>query len=121
MSPDQIWNTQATVADTLNIRIPAWIDQDIDLPTIASIMQGGCASGAYMPAVTYGDAQQTMAQHGDDVLQHIEDQLGELPDHNFEGFSWSGIAVFYLSSAVELWASDIMTQLEALEVSDSDQ
>lgn len=84
---------------------PDWItvNQALDIADIQAIQQGGCASGAYMPAVTYYTATQTMSTYGDDVLQYIEDQLGELPQPR-AGESWSGLAVFYLSYAVELWA-----------------
>ena len=95
----------------LGIDVPDWIDQDITGTDIASILQGGCASGAYMPAVTYYTAAQTMAQHGDDVLQYIEDALGELPDVP-KDTSWSGIAVFFLSFAVEFWASSVESELD---------
>ena len=46
-----------------------------------------------------------------DVLQYIDDALGEVPAPK-RGESWGGIAVHYLSTAVELWAHDIMGQLE---------
>ena len=81
---------------------PEWITQDLSPCDIAAINQGGCASGAYMPAVTYYTASQTMAKHGDDVLQYIQDNLGELPKPNNDE-SWSGMACFYLSYAVELF------------------
>lgn len=83
---------------------PAWITQPLDLFDIESVNKGGCASGAYMPAVTYYTAGQVMAEHGDDVLQFIEDSYGELPSVP-DGMSWTGLAVFYLSTAVELWCS----------------
>ena len=83
--------------------VPAWIDQTITGSDIAAINQGGCSSGAYMPAVTYYDARQTMAEHGDDVLEFVEEHYGEIPQPQ-PGESWSGIAVCYLSLAVELWA-----------------
>ena len=55
-----------------------------------------------------------MSEHGDDVLQYLEDQLGELPQHASTE-SWSGIAVHYLSCAVELWASGAEAEIcEAL-------
>lgn len=72
-----------------------------------AVTQGGCASGAWMPAVTYADATATMALHGDDVLEYVEDHYGEIPaPPRVE--SWSGIAVFYLSAAVELFASQVV-------------
>ena len=83
---------------------PEWITQALSPYDIAAINQGGCASGAYMPAVTYYDARQVMAEYGDDVLQYIEDAYGELPQPARDE-SWSGIAVFYLSCAVELFCS----------------
>ena len=92
---------QDTELQELDIDIPAWIDQDISVYDIESIIQGGCASGAYMPAVTYYDARETMNKHGDDILQYIEDNLGEMPEIPKDS-SWGGIAVFFLSYAVEL-------------------
>ena len=83
---------------------PTWITQPLSPSDIAAINQGGCESGAYMPAVTYYDAMQVMAEHGNDALQYIEDNLGELPAVPV-GMSWSGMACFFLSYAVELFCS----------------
>ena len=81
---------------------PKWITEALTPADIAAINQGGCASGAYMPAVTYFQAVETMSEHGDDVLQYIQDQYGEIPKPK-DDESWSGIACFYLSLAVELF------------------
>ena len=123
---DKLWNCETPIIDLnkqgiTNIDAPAWIDwrQDISPSTIAAIVQGGCASGAYMPAVTYHDAAQTMARHGDDVLQYIEDAYGELPQPD-RSESWSGIAVFYLSCAVEIWAASVEAALWAAPLEDDD-
>ena len=89
---------------------PKWIVGDQTGCDIAAIMQGGCASGAYMPAVTYYQANDTMAQFGDEILEYIEESYGEIPQPN-KGESWSGIAVFYLSVAVELWATTTYDRL----------
>jgi len=94
-----------------HLNVPAWMNQDVSPLDVASIQQGGCASGAYMPAVTYYHAVKTMTEHGDDVLDYITDRYGSLPAIKDEE-SWSGIAVFYLSIAVELWASEIAEQIE---------
>jgi hypothetical protein len=115
MTSEEIWNCETPVADLLDCDVPQWIEQDIAASTVISISGfGGCNSGAYMPAVTYYTALRTMAEHGDDVLQYIQDALGELPQPRADE-SWSGLACFYLSYAVELWAHDIMCQLEELE------
>ena len=111
-----------TYCNAEDIDFPEWIDGNCFcckgdrfaityLYDIKAITEGGCASGAYMPAVTYHDALKTMAEYGDEVFQYIEDHLGELPQPDGAG-GWSGMAVFYLSLAVELWASGIEAQFE---------
>ncbi len=90
---------------------PDWIKYPLCDDEIRAISEGGCASGAYMPAVTYYDALRTMSEHGDHVFEYIEGHLGELPQPDgVEG--WSGMACHYLSLAVELWASSIESQLD---------
>lgn len=115
MTNDQIWNCETAVQNLLDVNLPEWIDPEISAATIAAIVQSGCASGAYMPAVTYYDALNTMAAYGDDVFGYIDDVLGELPAPQGD-VSWSGMACHYLSLAVELWANDIMNQLEELDI-----
>ncbi len=85
---------------------PVWItcNQDLDMIDIQGIQQGGCASGAYMPAVTYYTAVQTMSEHGNDIFDYIETLWGEVPQPETV-ISWSALAVFYLSMAVELWCN----------------
>ena len=82
--------------------------------SIRDICRGGCASGSYMPAVTYYDALRTMSEHGDEVLSYIWEQLGEVPASTDDdsGLSWSRLACHYLSLAVELWASSIECELD---------
>ena len=94
---------------------PDWLEYPLSPYDVAAINQGGCASGSYMPAVTYHKAIEMMSEHGNDVLQYIEDNYGEIPQPK-QGESWSGVAVFYLSVAVELFASS----LESLENWDND-
>lgn len=103
---DIVSDVQESECVELGIEVPAWIEHDIILGDVEAIQQGGCASGAYMPAVTYALAQETMAKYGDDVLDYIQETLGELPAPPSE-VSWSGLAVYYLSCAIELWASSI--------------
>jgi hypothetical protein len=84
---------------------PSWITQDITPYDIAAILQGGCESGAYMPAVTYYDACKTMAEYGQEVLMYIEDIFGVGEAVPSADSSWLQINVYYLSLAVELWVS----------------
>jgi hypothetical protein len=118
MTNDEIWNCETPVIDLLFCEIPSWIEQDIAPYDVAAIVQGGCASGAYMPAVTYHRAAAVMADHGDDVLDYITQSTGHLPFAPADT-SWSGLACFYLSYAVELWADSIHRELEELESEDA--
>lgn len=66
-----------------------------------------------MPAVTYYLANATMAEQGNEVLEFIEEALGELPTPP-NGLSWNEIASFYLVYAVELFtmqAEGVLTEL----------
>ena len=112
MTNDEMWNDETPVSEH-GIDVPAWIEQDISPNQVASIVQGGCASGAYMPAVTYHSARETMAEHGDDVLEYIEDAYGSAPAIGED--SWNQYACTLLSLAVELWASNAYGQLEDIE------
>lgn len=115
-----LWNNENPIKN-LGIDVPAWIDQDISPQDVAAINQGGCSSGAYMLAATYHQALTTMNEHGDDVLQYLEDAIGEIPSAPKDQ-SWAGIAVFYLSAAVELWASCVEAEIEeALDVIENDE
>ena len=102
------------LSDIDYLTIPDWIrgGKDLDSDDIDAICQGGCASGAFMPAVTYWQALETMSEHGDDVLQFIQDSYGELPKPR-DDESWAGMAVHYLSVAVEIWASGAESEVEA--------
>ena len=58
-----------------------------------------------MPAVTYYQAQQTMHEHGDAIIEYLVDAYDEEfqppPTCNY----WGGICCFCVSAAVELWCS----------------
>ena len=112
MQPSILWTRDEPIIDIApDIDIPEWVeDREITAVDIAAILQGGCASGAYMPAVHYGKALATMSKHGDEVLEFIVDRFGELLRPCFNE-SWSGLASHYLSHAVELWAASIEDEL----------
>lgn len=101
--------------------VPEWINQDISPADVAAIIQGGCDSGAYMPAVTYHQALATMSEHGCEVLDYIADYIGdpfellaERLDGRFSNRSWEGLACFFVSVAVECWAQSIEYELDEL-------
>jgi hypothetical protein len=109
-----MWKNKTPVRE-LGIDVPKWIDQDINPGTIAAICQGGCESGAYMPAVTYFEASKTMYHHGDAILEFIEEAWGEVPTIE-AGQSWCAYDTVLVSKAVELWASAAYSELEELEL-----
>jgi len=98
------------------IDVPRWIEQDVTPCDVAAICQGGCASGAYMPAVTHWQALETMNEHGDSIFEYIENAYGEIPLPTDTANYWEGMAAFYVSVAVELWASSVEDEIsEALD------
>ena len=105
-----LWENDEPVSN-LGIDVPRWIDQDITPYDVAAICQGGCASGAYMPAVTYYQALETMNEHGDDIFEYIENSYGEIPMPPDAAMYWMGMAAFYVSLAVELWASGVEDEI----------
>lgn len=117
MTDEQMWELNLLIKD-LYLYVPDWIDQDITTYDVISLNQGGCASGAYMPAVTYNTAAGTMSYYGDEVLEYLRDHFYESKfEIDLNEHSWDGIAVKFLSTAVDLWAS--LTYDELQNVSDS--
>jgi len=111
MSNSNLWECDEPIID-LGIDVPRWIDQNITPYDVAAILQGGCASGAYMPAVTYYQAIKTMGEHGDDILDYIRDIVGEIMWPGADE-SWGSMACYFVSTAVELWASSVEDDLES--------
>lgn len=94
--------------------VPDWIDRDISPADVAAIVQGGCDSGAYMPAVTYHEALATMNEHGDEVFAYLENQGYDVPSLLEDVDSWAGMACAIVSTAVECWAQSIERDLGEL-------
>jgi hypothetical protein len=111
--------TDETTIDALNIisrcssnghycyiAVPRWIEQDITVADVVAITEGGCASGAYMPAVTYHSALRTMSDYGDEVLDYLNDSGMDASLAVANSSGWSGMVCDLLSAAVEAWAYD---------------
>lgn len=93
---------------------PEWMVGGMGIASICelqAILQSGCAANAHR-SVYYYDAQKVMAGYGDEVLDYIENQLGDLP--NVTGQGWSQMASTYLSCAVELWCSQFADTLDGV-------
>jgi hypothetical protein len=109
-----IWNDETKVSE-YEIEVPGFIEQDITAQDIAAIVQGGCASGAYMPAVFYHVAVGLMTDYGDGIFEIIEDAMGCPPADclsRTEDNSWGQMATRFVSLAVEIWASGVRHQIE---------
>ena len=109
-----IWNDETKVRE-YQIEVPRFIEQDITAQDIAAIVQGGCVSGAYMPAVTYHVAVDLMTDYDDEIFDTIEDAMGCPPADclsRTEDNSWAQMATRFVSLAVEIWASGVMHQIE---------
>lgn len=113
METNQIcFETEVRIFD----EVPVWIEQDITVADVIAITEGGCESGAYMPAVTYYKAREIMHEHGDEVLEYLhgleaQEDLRRLAFAESPLLTWSEIAVHFLSSAVEWWAWEIFHKL----------
>jgi len=89
--------------------------RDLTGSDIASINQGGCESGAFMPAVTYWVAKEVFVSHGDEMLNWIESASSAddrtiwagltLADLAKGQMSVGGLACRVCSTAVELWCA----------------
>ena len=66
---------------------------------IQAIQESGCASGAYMPAVTYYTAMACMVNNLDQVMEYwYEEKLPSPPSYEEQ-------ATILVSNAVECWVS----------------
>ena len=106
---DAMWNDERVVAD-----VPEYVEEWVTYSTVMAIYQGGCASGSYMPAVKYRDALDTMALHGDEVVDALRDSGCFLEEFFLidDDTSYAGFACRLLSAAVELWVREVVAQYE---------
>lgn len=92
--------------------IPRWITQlSWTGQEVKDLAEYGCGKCCYRPAVINCEALKTMGEYGDDVLEYLE-EMGAASTDDLAGFSWSGMAVEYLSTAVETWASSVLSRIE---------
>lgn len=95
---------------------PDFMSGEMSIDSISelqSIIGCGCASNAHR-SVYYYDAAKTMSEHGDSVLEYLENELGELPQPK-NGMSWSELASYYLSYAIELWCGQFAGDLDGVD------
>lgn len=83
---------------------------------LLAIYQGGCASGAYMPAVTYWSALECMKECSDSVeaqIEHMEEVTWKVSEETFAGFCTK-----LCSMAVEDYVQQFSEVIEVLETTD---
>ena len=79
-----------------------------------AIIQGGCASGAYMPAVTYAVALECFTEHSNEITDLLE-------EFGYEDFTFclktetlSSFASSMVSAAVECWVNQFQDMLDGV-------
>jgi hypothetical protein len=105
--------TENTELREVGVEVPSWIDQDITIGEVCQIVDFGCASGAYMPAVTYSSALNTMERYSVEVFDWLDDYGPSAKEvlANSGAHSWSSIACDILSAAVESWSQVVYDEI----------
>ncbi|MEE8598927.1 MAG: hypothetical protein V3S69_05375 [Dehalococcoidales bacterium] len=98
---------------------PAFIYNMQPLDTVnnlQAILQGGCASGAYMPAVTYHTANLCMAEYHTEIEELLtEDGCDSEWVFNTATDSWACFASKLVASAVEVWVGQFADILDGVD------
>ena len=97
---DGIWNDGST-----SLQTPSWITADIPPADLAAIHRENLENTNVWGSRVAPVAQETMAEHGSDVLNFITDRCGRLPEPP-ENTAWRDMATFYLRHAVSQWADE---------------
>ena len=104
----RLYSVDRPVSD-YGIEPPHWISETISTLDVAAIIEWGCASGTYPPAVSYTQSLETMRRYGDEIFEFIKDNRWDVP--RFEITSWKTGAVKIVSTAVELWCDNVAGEL----------
>ena len=106
------------IDEILEENAPAWINEveKITVYDLQAIAQGGCESGAYMPAVTYHTAKEVMHKHGDDITDSITDIFEDGIKYDIANDTWFGFCSKVYSMAVENWVNEQMRMIEDLNL-----
>lgn len=98
---------------------PSWIKHMgviEDVSELKAILEDGCASGAYMPAVTYSTAWDTFCLYGDDIVDFLTDHYwDDVIEFDLRSETNQGFAVKLCSLAVELWVMQFADVIDAVE------
>ena len=90
--------------------------QIIDWNDAQAILQGGCESGAYTPAVTYQTAQAIMNQYSDSIetiFEHLDSGYTVI-EWDIMRDTFATFCVKVVSMAVELWVQQFAEELETI-------
>ena len=104
----RLYSVDRPVSD-YGIEPPGWISEPISTLDVAAILEGGCQSGTYPPAVEYRQALETMNVYGDEIIGFLCNNMWEVP--RFEVTSWPRAAVKILSTGIEMWCWTVADEL----------
>jgi hypothetical protein len=99
---------------------PLWVDITLigeDVSWWFDLAQHGCASGMYMPAVTYHEARDTFKRYGAEMLDFLADQQIEwheafAREYKDQPADMDNLSTFICSLCIELLADHVMTACE---------
>jgi len=86
-----------------------------DVAELVAIYEGGCASGAYMPAVTYHIALSCMNECATSVEDMLEDSYQSEITFDFSSGGWVNLASDMCSRAVEAYVSQFSDIIDVLQ------
>jgi len=99
----------------LGLEVPEWIrGDDIDTAAVAAIVEGGCASGAWMPAVTYHMARETICKYSDAIDKYLAGSGIDLAEHLTlkPNQAIDCLLCDIVSLAVEQWTAEVFDIVE---------
>ena len=114
----RLYSVNRSVSD-YGIEPPHWISETISTTDVAAIIEEGCRSDTYPPAVSHAQALETMNSYGDEIIEFICNNQWEVP--RFEITSWPHGAVKILSIGIVLWCSNVADELAERIRWDSDE
>ena len=83
-----------------------------NLYTLAAVIQHGALSGVYAPCVNYNIAIKTMDEHGDSVIDFLDEFVPGYGDQiSLDHTTWGQICVQFLSVAIDALCNQVATRI----------
>jgi len=92
---------ETTIADQF-VSCPLWVDPSGSIRRDLVLYMADTGSESNLLQTTwYSDALQVMTLYGNEVLEYIENNLGEVPPFPID--NWGHLAISLVTLAVDLW------------------